>query len=67
MNVVTIKMTKTQDGSPDGIIVNTYSAGGVYDIPESLAKSFIDMGCCERHNRIETPESSKKRIYKSKQ
>jgi len=36
-----IKMTKTTDGSPDGININTYEKGKKYDIPESLAENFL--------------------------
>ncbi len=36
-----IKMLKTRQGSPDGIIVNTYNGGETVDMPEELAHVFI--------------------------
>jgi hypothetical protein len=37
-------MTKTMQGSPDGIQVNTYETGKVYDLPSSLAEVFLREG-----------------------
>lgn len=36
-----IKMLKTRQGSPDGMIVNTYTSGETVDIPDELAQVFI--------------------------
>ena len=36
-----IKMLKTRQGSPDGIIVNTYISGETVDVPDELAHIFI--------------------------
>ncbi len=36
-----IKMLKTRQGSPDGIIVNTYNSGETVDVPDELAHVFI--------------------------
>ncbi len=36
-----IKMLKTRQGSPDGIIVNTYISGETVDVPDELARVFI--------------------------
>lgn len=37
-----IKMLKTRQGSPDGIEVNTYISGETMDVPEELARIFIE-------------------------
>ena len=34
-------MLKTRQGSPDGIVVNTYISGETMDVPEELACIFI--------------------------
>ena len=39
-----IRMLETKSGSPDGLTVQNYSAGRVYDVPEALATVFIAMG-----------------------
>jgi hypothetical protein len=36
-----IKMLKTRQGSPDGMIVNTYISGESVDVPDELAQIFI--------------------------
>ena len=36
-----IKMLKTRQGSPDGIIVNTYISGETVDVPDELAHVFV--------------------------
>jgi hypothetical protein len=36
-----IKMLKTRQGSPDGMIVNTYTSGETVDVPDELALVFI--------------------------
>lgn len=36
-----IKMLKTRSGSPDGIIVNTYTSGETVEMPDELAHVFI--------------------------
>ncbi len=36
-----IKMLITRQGSPDGIIVNTYNSGETVDMPDELAHVFI--------------------------
>ena len=37
-----IVMTETKKGSPDGLKVNTYEKGKTYEIPEELAKVFVE-------------------------
>lgn len=37
-----IKMTATTKGSPCGLKVKKYEKGQSYDVPESLARVFID-------------------------
>ena len=39
----TIKMTRTERGSPDGLVTNTYSEGKTYTLPSELASVFIDI------------------------
>jgi hypothetical protein len=39
-----IKMLKTRTGSPDGVLVLSYSAGEKYELPEELAGVFITEG-----------------------
>jgi len=41
------KMTKTTKGSPDGIKVVEYKAGGQYNLPESLYHIFKKIGVCQ--------------------
>ncbi|MBT5551703.1 MAG: hypothetical protein HOJ79_14630 [Nitrospina sp.] len=36
-----IKMLKTRQGSPDGMVVNTYTIGESVDVPDELAQIFI--------------------------
>lgn len=36
-----VKMLETKNGSPDGVRVNGYEKGGVYDLPSPLAEVFI--------------------------
>lgn len=38
---VTIKMKKTEQGSPDGLVTNTYLEDKVYTVPSELGKVFI--------------------------
>ena len=42
-NFYKVKMLKTSEGSPDGMIVNRYEKGKVYELPERLAKRFEDV------------------------
>lgn len=37
-----IEMLKTASGSPDGTSVKNYEKGQVYDVPDDLAKVFVD-------------------------
>lgn len=39
--MVKIRMKKTEFGSPDGITIVKYEVDNNYDIPESLAESFV--------------------------
>jgi len=49
VKMVTIKMTKSNHGSPDGYNVNFYEEGKVYAVSESLAENFIGQGCAILH------------------
>lgn len=40
--MVQIKMLRNKHGSPDGATVKHYEKDEVYDVPESLAKTFIE-------------------------
>lgn len=56
-----IKMTKTTDGSPDGININTYEKGKKYDIPASLAENFLGQDAAkEDKGKEEAPENKEK-------
>lgn len=37
-----VKMLKDAPGSPDGIHVNEYAKGNVYEVTESLGGAFVD-------------------------
>lgn len=37
-----VEMLQTSRGSPNGVIVSTYEAGAVYDIPLDLAVVFVE-------------------------
>lgn len=39
-----IKMLETRTGSPDGIVVRSYTQGEQYQVPDALAKIFIAEG-----------------------
>lgn len=47
MTPVKIKMLVTHKGSPDGITVNEYKAGEIYEIPTGLASIFLCEGWAE--------------------
>lgn len=36
-----IRMLKTRQGSPDGVVVRTYISGETVDVPDELARVFI--------------------------
>ena len=42
--IVKIKMLETRTGSPDGIIVRSYTQGEQYELPDALAAIFIAEG-----------------------
>ena len=51
-------MTKTQNGSPDGVALRSYKKDKEYNLPEDLANVFInDIKCAKKVVEIvETPE-----------
>ena len=62
MRTITVKMTRDESGSVDGVNVRRYYKGKSYDLPEDLAGVFIAMKCAKRAKEItqkpklETPE-----------
>lgn len=48
-----IRMNVTQQGSTDGMQVNTYEAGRVYDLPLSLAEVFLSEGWAREDKAID--------------
>ena len=42
--MVLIKMLQTRKGSEDGFVVKQFYAGSIYQVRESLAKSFFAAG-----------------------
>lgn len=42
--IMLIKMLQTRRGSPDGFIVQRYYKGETYDLPELLARRFLNNG-----------------------
>lgn len=42
VKLVTIKMTRNKHGSPDGATVAHYVKDETYEVPEDLAKIFVD-------------------------
>lgn len=45
----TIRMLKTEKGSPDGINIQVYERGREYDLPKSLSDVFLKIGSAELH------------------
>lgn len=41
MNIIKVTMLKDAKGSADGIVTRSYDKGNEYDLPESLANSFV--------------------------
>lgn len=54
-----IKMLKTRQGSPDGIIVNTYTSGNMVDVPDELAQVFIRHRWARKVNVLKKKDSGK--------
>jgi hypothetical protein len=64
---IKIKMTETKVGTENGFTDIVFEKGGVYNIGESLYKSFRNMGSCERvlnsenlETKVESPVVSAK-------
>jgi hypothetical protein len=58
--MVRVRMLRTMNGSPDGIQVNTYEAGQVYDkVPQSLADVFLREGAAEEDKQRAGPAERK--------
>ncbi len=45
--MIRVRMLETKPGSPNGIVVNTYHKGNVYELPDELAMSFLSVGHAE--------------------
>jgi hypothetical protein len=56
-----IKMLATALGSPDGVQVNTYTAGETHDLPEVLANAFLGDRVAERLDAPAKPAAAKAR------
>lgn len=54
-----IRMTKNQNGSPDGVKVIRYIKDKVYDVPAGLGKVFVDDIKCARREVIAPTEERK--------
>lgn len=61
MTIKTVKMTKSQRGSPDGFTVINYEKGETYDLPAELADVFVkQLKCAKAAKReVEKPEDNK--------
>lgn len=59
--MITVKMIKDAKGSVDGVIIRDFKKGFEYEIPESLAESFVIMGVIKhpKKQEVETPEKPK--------
>lgn len=53
-----IKMLKTTNGSPDGIIVENYKEGQEYDLDGALLSVFIKLGVAEQVKIDAPPEKA---------
>lgn len=42
-----IRMTRTENGSPDGFTVREYKDGHTYDVPDELADAFFKAGAAD--------------------
>ena len=42
-----VRMLETKPGSPNGIAVNVYHKGNVYELPDELARCFLSVGHAE--------------------
>jgi hypothetical protein len=64
-----IKMLKTRQGSPDGLVVNTYMQGETVEVPDELARIFISQSWARKvpivKDRGKAPEN-KNRVKKIK-
>lgn len=59
-----IKMTKTMQGSPDGIAVITYLRDEVIDIPDDLARVFLKMSVAVENKMVgNAPENKAAPIF----
>jgi len=54
-----VRMLVDMKGAPDGIHVNDYASGNVYDLPESLAIPWLERGICEQDKILEGPSEKK--------
>lgn len=52
-----VKMLTDAPGSPDGVTVNEYSKGEVYEVTDSLGTVFIEQGLAEATEDDVTPDA----------
>jgi len=63
MTIKTVKMTKSQRGSPDGFTVLNYEKGETYDLPIELADVFTkDIKCAKAAKRAEPAKDSDSKV-----
>ncbi|WP_143123680.1 hypothetical protein [Thermoactinomyces sp. DSM 45892] len=48
-----IRMIRTMPGSPDGMKIYIYEADQVYDLPSSLARTFLEEGWAREDKAID--------------
>lgn len=54
-----VRMLQTMKGSPDGIQVEEYKVGEVYDLPPSLASVFLREKWAEQDKSLKGPSETK--------
>lgn len=63
IKLISIRMKETKVGSPDGMHSYLYSKGETYDIPERLAKIFIEQLKVAEHYTKPKPDKHSKEEY----
>jgi hypothetical protein len=50
-----VRMLRDAPGSPDGVTVNQYANGEVYEVTESLGDAFLAEGFAEAYKDVPAP------------